>query len=292
VKVAVIGSGGYIGRNLVLFLKKREFDVEDFSSSDGNCINPTTGILSENFSVPPGTNAIIYLAQSPFYRQVPDMSWHLWNVNVTSAVRIAEMARKAKVERFIYASTGNVYAPSFNPLSEASPLRRDNWYSLSKIHAEEALSLYGNDLNLTIMRIFGVYGPGQTDKLVPNLLNSALHEKDITIDRNPENSSDLNGLKISLCYIDDIVEIMSSLISQGGPPILNIAGNEAASLRQLVNEIGLFLDNKLALRVTDRYRQGEFIADISLLKSALNPQFTSLKHGLKKTIEQLLYDKR
>jgi len=292
VKVAVIGSGGYIGRNLVPALKEKAFDVQALSSSNSDYIEPATGVLSENFSVTSGTDAIVYLAQSPFYRQVPDMSWHLWNVNVVSAVKIAELARRANVKRFIYASTGSVYVPSFKPLSETSPLSGDNWYSLSKIHAEEALSLYRNDIDLTIMRIFGVYGPGQTDKLVPNLLNSALHGKEITIDRNPENSSDLDGLKISLCYIEDIVEIISSLISKSGLPILNIAGNEATSLRQLVNEIGLFLDNKLALRVTDRYRQSDLIADISLLKGVLNPQFTSLECGLKKTIEQLLNDKK
>ena len=287
-KVAVIGSGGYIGKNLALSLKDKAFDVCCFSSSNGNCINPTTGILSENFSVPPGTNAIIYLAQSPFYRQVPDMSWHLWSINVVSAVRIAEMARKAKVERFIYASTGSVYAPAFDPLSETSPLRKDNWYLLSKVHAEEALSLYRNDMDLVVMRIFGVYGPGQKDKLVPKLLKSVLEEKEIWIERNPEDESDLGGLKISLCYIDDIVEIISSLISKGGPSTLNIASNEAASLRQMVNTIGQFLGKEPVLTVAERCRQGDLIADISLLKSTLNPQFISLESGLQKTVQAII----
>jgi len=233
---------------------------------------------SENFSVPPGTNAVIYVAQSPFYRQMPDMSWHLWNVNVVSAVKVAEIARKAKVERFIYASTGSVYSPAFEPLSETSPLQKDNWYLLSKVHAE---------MDLVVMRIFGVYGPVQTDKLVPKLLSSVLQGKEISIERNPEDQSDLDGLKISLCYIDDIVEIISSLISKGGPSILNIAGNEAVSLRQMVNVIGQFLGKEPVLTVVERCRRGDLIADISLLKSTLNPQFTSLESGLKKTIEAM-----
>lgn len=287
-KIVVIGSKGYIGENLVLSLKKKKaFDVQGFSSSKGDCIDPVTGILSESFSVPPETNAIIYLAQSPFYRQMPDMSWHLWNVNVVSAVKVAEIARKAKVERFIYASTGSVYSPAFEPLSETSPLQKDNWYLLSKVHAEEVLSLYRNDMDLVVMRIFGVYGPVQTDKLVPKLLSSVLQGKEISIERNPEDQSDLDGLKISLCYIDDIVEIISSLISKGGPSILNIAGNEAVSLRQMVNVIGQFLGKEPVLTVVERCRRGDLIADISLLKSTLNPQFTSLESGLKKTIEAM-----
>jgi nucleoside-diphosphate-sugar epimerase len=288
VKVTVIGSGGYIGRNLVLSLKKREFDVQGFSSSNGDCIDPTTGILSEGFSVPSSTNVIIYLAQSPCYRQVPDMSWHLWNVNVVSAVKIAELARRANVKRFIYASTGSVYAPSFKPLSETSPLSGDNWYSLSKIHAEEALSLYRNDIDLTIMRIFGIYGPGQNDKLVPKLLESVLEEREIGIERNEEDASDLDGLKISLCYIDNVVDILISLIMKGELPYINIAGNEVVSVRKIATIIGRCLEKTPKFKVLDKYRKFDLIADISLLQRTLNPLFTNLERGLKKTIEPVI----
>lgn len=287
-KVAVIGSGGYIGRNLVLSLKEKAFDVRAFSSSNGNCIEPTTGVLSENFSVPPGTNAIIYLAQSPFYHQVPDMSWHLWNVNVASTVKVAELARRANVERFIYASTGSVYVPSFKPLSETSPLQRNSWYALSKVHAEELLSLYRNDIDLTIMRIFGIYGPGQNDKFVPKLLKSVLEEKEIGIERNAEDPSDLDGLKISLCYIDDVVKMLSSLIMKEGPPYINIAGNEVVSVRKVATIIGRCLKKKPTFKILDKYRQFDLIADISLLQQTLNPHFTTLESGLKKTIELVI----
>lgn len=286
-KVVIVGSGGFIGSHLKKFLQGEGIQVLCASSANGTGIVPDTGILPDDFSIAPETDVIVYLAQSPYYNMAPERFSHLMNVNVLSAAKIAELGRRAKVKRFIYASTGNVYAPTFTPFSESSPLRKDDWYSLSKIHAEEVLSLYKNDMDLVIMRIFGVYGPGQTDKLVPKLLSSVLQGKEISIEKNPEDKSDLGGLKISLCYIDDIVEIISNLISKGGPSILNIAGNEAASLRQMVNVMGQFLGKKPVLTVAERCRRGDLIADISLLRSILNPQFTSLESGLKKTIEAM-----
>ncbi len=286
-KVAIVGSGGFIGSHLNKFLQSEGIQVLGVSSADGTGIVPGTGILPDDFSIVPETDVIVYLAQSPYYNMLPEKFSHLVNVNVLSAVKIAELAHRAKVRRFIYASTGNVYEPSFTPFSESSSLRRDDWYSLSKIHAEELLSLYKNDMDLVIIRIFGVYGPGQTDKLVPKLLNSVMQDKEIFIEKNPENPSDLGGLKISLCYIDDIVEIMSNMIKKGGASIINIAGNKAASLRQMANVMGQFLGKKPVLTVADRYRRGDLIADISLLKSILNPQFTSLESGLKETIETM-----
>jgi nucleoside-diphosphate-sugar epimerase len=286
-KVVIVGSGGFIGSHLNKFLQSEGIQVLGASSADGTGIVPSTGILPDDFSIVPETDLIVYLAQSPYYNMLPEKFPHLVNVNVLSAVKTAELAHRAKVRRFIYASTGNVYEPGFTPFSESSPLRRDDWYSLSKIHAEEMLSLYKNDMDLIIMRIFGVYGPGQTDKLVPKLLNSVMQDKEIFIEKNPENPSDLSGLKISLCYIDDIVEIISNIIKKGGPSIINIAGNEPASLRQMANVMGQYLGKKPVLKVADRCRRGDLIADISLLNSILKPQFTSLESGLKETIETM-----
>jgi nucleoside-diphosphate-sugar epimerase len=284
-KVVIIGSGGFIGRHLQNFMQSEGIQVCGISSKGSKGINPDTGVLSDEFFIPAGTSTVIYLAQSPFYRKVPEMSQHLFNVNVQSAVKIAELARRAKVGRFIYASSGNVYASSFETLSESSPLRRDNWYSLSKIHAEEALSLYRSDMDLTVMRIFGIYGPGQDDKLVPNLISSVLEGREISIARNPKDENDLDGLRISLCYIDDAVRILHDLIIQGGPPYINIAGNEAVSLRRIATIMGSCLRKNVACKILDQYRQFDLIADIALLQNTLNPRFTRLEAGLQKTVE-------
>ena len=284
-KILIIGSKGFFGSRLSNYLKKRNVGVQGFSSSDGNAIDPQTGNLSDTFSIPEGTGAVIYLAQSPYYHRVPEMFPHLVSVNVASAVKAAELSRRAKVKRFIYASTGNVYAPAFQPLPETAPVRKDNWYALSKVMAEEALSLYRNDMDITVIRPFGIYGPGQANKLVPNLLKSLLEGKEISLDRNPHDPDDLDGLRVSLCYIDDAVAMIAGLLMKSGPHYLNIAGDTAAGIRQIVTLMAGCVGKEAKLTVSEKYRQFDLIADVSLLRKVLNPVFTGLEAGIRKTVE-------
>lgn len=284
-KIAIIGSNGYIGRNLLSFLTNIGNDIIGFSSSDGNSINPQTGMLCDKFEIPAGTDAVVYLSQSPFYNQCPEMAWHLWNVNVASALKAAEASKKAAVKKFIYASTGNVYAPSFAPLSENSPLRRDNYYSLSKIHAEESLLLYRDCFDLSLIRIFGVYGQRQTGKLIPNLYNSIKQGKTVLLGTNPNNSNDNDGLKISLCFIDDVLKIISDLLDKPNMPIINVAGEQVVSVREIAAFICRHLGLPLNCELTGKPRQFDLIADISLLKSIIELRFTPFESGLRKTLE-------
>jgi nucleoside-diphosphate-sugar epimerase len=285
-KAVILGSGGFIGSNLSRFLKKKGIEIHSFSSSDREGINPDTGLISDHFSIPKATSTVVYLATSPFYRKVPGRLSHILNVNLISAVKVAEISRQAKVERYIYASTGNVYAPSFTPLDEGSPLRRDNWYSLSKIQSEEALALFRKDMEIIVVRPFGVYGPGQTNRLVPNLLKTLLTEKEIYLEKNPDDPSDLDGLRISLCYIDDAVEMLYKLMIGGGPAYLNIAGDKAVSIRKIATLLGKYVKKKVRFEISEKCRHFDCIADISLLKRTLQPKFTALNDGLQEMVDR------
>ena len=283
-KVLIVGSRGFIGAHLLRKLKQRDdIEVAEASSQDGAF--DASGLLSSTFAVPSGTQTVVYLAQSPFYRQMPERADHLLNVNLVSAVRLAELSRCAGVGRFIYASTGSVYAPSFQPLAETAPLRRDGWYAWSKVAAEEALALVRKDLDVTIVRPFGVYGPGQSKMLVARLIESVEAEQEMTLDRRAGNPDDGDGLRISLCYVDDAVAILETLLDRAGPPVLNLAGLEPVSIRQLATEIARQLGKQPRLRLVDRNREGDLIADASLLRATFTRGFTSLAEGIRQTIE-------
>ena len=160
-KMLIVGSNGFIGCSLAAKLKNLGFQVIEMSSTDGSGIDPVTGLLPVDFSFPKGVSTVIYLAQSPLASKTIKGASHALSVNCVSAVRLASMAVHSKVQRFIYLSTGNVYAPSFDKLSVDSPLRRDNLYSLSKVHAEEALTLFRNQCEMIVVRPFGVLETGK-----------------------------------------------------------------------------------------------------------------------------------
>ncbi|MCL1492553.1 MAG: NAD(P)-dependent oxidoreductase [Pseudanabaena sp. Salubria-1] len=281
-KVLIIGSGGFLGKNLFNYLLDQNIDVIGCSSAEHHGICADTGLLSSQFSIPPDTHTVIYLSQSPYYRQVPEMAEHLLSVNVVSAVKVAELARRANVKHFIYTSTGNVYKPSFEPLSEEAPVSRNNWYALSKIHAEESLSLFRNDFDVTIMRLFGVYGTGQTDKLIPNLFNTVLQRRKVFVDRNSIDANDIDGLRISLINVVDLVKIfLQCIISPNLKSyLLNISSHEVVSIRHITKLISQALDLPVEIEISDKYRQSSLIANIQLLQANFNPVFTPIEKGI------------
>lgn len=282
--VLVIGSGGYMGRHLMMSLATEGIDAVGASTSDGTGIDPESGILSESFSVPRGTSAVVYMAQSPRYRQVPEQAAHVLAVNAFSAARAAVLAREAGVQRFIYISTGTVYAPSFQPLREDAPVRRDSWYALSKLHGEEALSLFRSDMEVIVVRPFGVYGPDQHGRLVTNLVEAVLNGKPISLQSRPGCPADQDGLKISLCYIDDATRILVGLIRNGGEPCLNLAGAEALSIRSMANQIGALTGRSPLFVSAAMPRDSDLIADTEALCHAVPLVFTPFSEGLRRTV--------
>jgi UDP-glucose 4-epimerase len=283
-KVLVIGSGGYMGRHLMRALAKEGIETVGASTANGSGINPTTGLLPDNFLVAADTTAVVYMAQSPRYRQVPEQASHVLAVNTLSAIRAAIAARTAGVTRFIYLSTGTVYAPCFEPLVEGAPVRRDSWYVLSKLHGEEALSLFRQDMEVIVVRPFGVYGPEQQGRLVSNLIHSVRNHKPITLQSRLGDSENRDGLKISLCYIDDATGILLSLVQNGGPACLNLAGIEALSIRSMAESIGCLIDRSPEFVPGIAPRDSDLIADTRLLCSSVPISFTSFAVGLERSM--------
>ena len=280
-KVAVFGSGGYIGQRLVARLVLNGAEVVSYSSGEGDLFDPSSGVLRDSVEVPVGTACVVYLSQSPRYRYMPAEAVHLWGVNVVSAIRVARLARQSGVRRFIYASTGNVYKPSFDLLSEGSELRRDEWYALSKVHAEEALALFKTDMSVLSARIFAVYGPNQTGRLLPNLVNSVLANQAIELAPQPNDRNDNGGLRVSLCYVDDAIEIFCRLISSRVAGAINIAGSEVLSIRDMALAIGRQLGRSPNLEAAGPPRAFDLAADITRLVGIYQPKFTSFEDGLR-----------
>lgn len=281
----VIGSTGYMSRHLMAGLAATGLPAAGVSSSDGTGIHPETGLLPQTFEVPTGTSAVVYMAQSPRYRE-PDQAGNVLAVNVLSAVQAAVAARKAGVRRFIYVSTGTVYAPSFEPLGENAPLLGADWYSLSKIHGEQAVQLFRADMDVHVVRPFGVYGPGQTGRLVPNLMASIREGRSITLQGRRDDPNDADGLRISLCHVDDATRVLIDLVIHGGPAYLNLAGEQAASIRMLSTLLGELLGQSPVLAPAAAFRNFDLVADIGLLRQTQRMVFTPLRQGLATLVDK------
>ena len=291
--VVVIGAGGFLGGYLCLQFLKRGHNVVGYDILPPQIESKRItffkhDIISDPIEITSGVDCVFYLAQSPYYRSFPEGIDHLMAVNSLGPVNAAAAAVKAGAKFYCFASTGNVYAHSFESLSEESDLNRKNPYSLSKIIAEEALDLFRNYMIVVSVRLFGIFGRGQRNNLPADLLNAIKTGRRIELEPSLLDPSDEGGLKLSFIYVEDVVHCLVLLTRLAFeeitlPSRVNVAGPEPISIRRFAETIGRMLSKKPAFEVSKRIREFDLIADISRLQSLISPTFTPLVEAMTQT---------
>lgn len=282
-KLLVFGSRGFLGKCVTRRAHLAGIDLREVSSSLGNGLDPETGLLQEGFDISSDTTAVVYLSQSPHSSEGAEGVAHALAVNTFAPLQVAAIAAKAGTARFIYISTGTVYAPSFAPLVESSPLRRDSLYALSKVHAEEALSLLRHRLSLTVVRPFALYGPGQTNRLVPKLAESIRQGRTVTLQPKASGQSDAEdgGLRISLCHVEDAADAILSLAANDAPTCVNLASPEALSIKEIAQHLGERMGKTPKFHVDAQSRAHDLVADTCLLSKCCSVDFRPFSEGVK-----------
>jgi dTDP-glucose 4,6-dehydratase len=117
---------------------------------------------------------------------------------------------KEQKARFLLASTSEVYGdPLVNPQPETywgnvNPVGPRGVYDEAKRYAEAITMAYNryHGIDTRIVRIFNTYGPRMRDndgRVVPNFINQALKNEDITVYGNGTQTR-------SFCYVSDLIE--------------------------------------------------------------------------------------
>lgn len=277
--IGIVGATGFLGAHLSRALASDGIPVVPISASIGG-FDLSTGILADALLPAGQLDAVVYLSQSPHYREVPQQAPHLWGVNVVSALKAAEWARRSGARRFVYASSGSVYQPAFTAFHEDDPLRRDNWYALSKVQAEEALGLYAGALTVTCARLFGVYGPAQRGKLIPSLIEAVRGRRAIRLQPHPFDPTDDGGVRLSLSYVDAVVDVLKRLALGDGPRALNIAGPDTCSVRDIATRIGARLNIAPSFGADPTPREGDLVADRTRLCAGWPTRFQAFDEVL------------
>ena len=106
----------------------------------------------------------------------------IFDVNLGATARLLDYARRAGVERSVFASTATMYRPSHGPLGESSPILCTSYYSASKRAAELLIEQYRELFGCWLIRIFTVYGIGQRDQLIANLVRRVASDEPVTVE--------------------------------------------------------------------------------------------------------------
>lgn len=277
--IAIIGPGGFIGEHLCRWLQERGHAITRHSSKNGTGINPVSGLMPESFALPDETSAVVYMSQSPYTNAQTDDYPHAFNVNALSAHRVATIAAQRRVRRFVFVSSANVYAPSFDPMSERHPCAPDGLYAATKLCGEMmARAACGERTSFTALRLFGVYGPGQRTRLMSMLRDRIEAGVAVTLQAGPGGARD-GGLRMSWLRVDDAcaaIERAALHESSDLPVAINVAGPRAYSLRETAEIIGQQMGIKPVFKETSMQRARDFIADLWLAGAYLGAPFRDL----------------
>lgn len=286
-KILVSGAAGFIGSNLLKFLQHRHeiyaLDVQKVPQSDSPSLHWIQYDLSQTqklIHLPEKIDAVIHLAQSRHYRQFPEMAEDIFQVNTSSTFHLLEYARQTGAQHFILASTGGVYQPCDEKITEETIVKPTNFYSTSKYAAELLVDSYQSFFYTTIFRLFFVYGAGQKGMLIPGLLHKVINKETIIIEGKP-------GLRITPTYIGDVIKAFEPALQLDSHHIINIAGDEEVSITELVHIMEEASQQAAHIEYREKAPIKRLAADNHQMKSILNinPQ-TTLIEGISRMIQE------
>jgi nucleoside-diphosphate-sugar epimerase len=170
--ILVTGNAGYIGSVMTRFFMDRSYRVVGLDSMyyDGSeflpkKVLPDRQIIKDIRDVEEsdldGVSAIIHLAalsNDPLGEINPSLTEE---INFVASLRLAELAKKKGIGRFIFSSSCSMYgiASDDKPLTEEGKLHPITAYAKAKAKAEEEISrLANNEFHPVFMRNATVYG--------------------------------------------------------------------------------------------------------------------------------------
>lgn len=250
------------------------------SIQEGDIINP------ESFDVC-GHDIVLHLAAQTSIQRAVENPSYTWRVNADGTCNILEASREAEIDRFLFFSTASVYGkPEYLPIDESHPTEPTEPYGASKLAGDALVRSYGRTFGLstTIIRLFNIFGPGQsTHNVVPTILNQALTGDTV----------ELGNLSPSrdFIYVKDALRAVAVILQNDTTELVyNVGTGSDTTILEMAKQVSNILDNDFEIvSTTARERDDDIeiprhVADISRLRSLGWTKKYEVRDGLKETI--------
>ena len=191
--ILITGACGFVGSSLVPYLLNqghhiKSFDTEWFGNNlcdDSNLQHQKKDVRfldKEDFHDIDSVIHLANIANDPGVELNTDLSWE---VNVLATYKLVELAATAKLQKFIYASSGSVYGVKYEEqVTEDLSLVPISVYNKTKMISERVLLSYSDKMKIINVRPATVCGWSprmRLDVSVNMLTFQALKNKKITV---------------------------------------------------------------------------------------------------------------
>lgn len=290
-KIFITGASGFIGKNLVQFLLKKNFILLCLSRKKKNntknlkWIRGDFSISNKNYSIIKKFKPTTFCHLA--WEDIPDFSKQKSKINLKkSKIAISKILKINSIKKIIVSGSCFEYSVKNGIKSEKERvINSKNFFIKAKILLYRFFKKNCRSLNINYiwLRIFFVYGKGQRKKsLIPYLIESFLKNKEIKI-KNFSNELDY-------IYIDDLINAIYKLLIKKNIPsgIYNIGSGKYSS----VKKIFFLIKKKLNIKKKYEIKKSKFFfkyrASIIKIKKEINwiPRFT-IDQGIKKIISNI-----
>jgi nucleoside-diphosphate-sugar epimerase len=281
-KILVTGANGLLGRHTIQSLRD---GYEVYATVHAMPVDPVEHViylmldLSGQWSVdelPCDLDIIIHLAQSSRFREFPEQSPDIFNVNIGSTARLLDFAWRTNVKKFVYASSGGIYGSSEIAFDENSPIVAHGqlgYYLGSKLCGEVLVQNYSQLMDVITLRFFFMYGIEQRHTmLIPRLIDNVRNGV-------PINLQGEEGLRINPVHVSDSVHALKAALDLQGSHTINIAGPNVLSLKEIAEIVGLRFKKKPVFNYVDG-EPTHLIGNIEAMQKLLYSPNISFEVGL------------
>lgn len=251
-KVLITGSSGFVGNALLKRLNDSEDGNEFFLlSSKTNDQFPT--FLYErkegrySFSFPDRFDMLVHLgAWTPKSSEdAQNVDGAFDNIQFTKSL----IASLSHIQRVIYISTLDVYAPCSSVITESSPLDPISLYGWSKLYCEQMVKVWSqkHDISCCILRLGHIYGVGEGEyqKLIPILIKKAINNEPISI------FSSGNEIR-SYLNIEDCAGVIQQAMAGRMEGVYNVVSNNSVRVKDVAEMIKKLASSDSFISVLNR----------------------------------------
>lgn len=300
-RILITGGGGFIGSHLAYQLANTN-QVTIFDNGRRNAVQFLPDDIKKKIKVITGDildkkqllkalqkqDIILHLAAIAGASSYEKNPLQTLQVNLEGTINLLSIIKNSHIDQVVLFSSSEVYGAHAKNVNETmvtaiGPAYESRWsYAISKLAADHyALAAHKiENIPITIIRPFNVYGPGQIGEgAVSNMLKNALQKKEVVI-------TGKGSQMRSWCYIDDFIQAVALILEKKiTGEIFNIGNpKEYYSVFELAKKIQSITGAKIKYTSAVKSEIFERRPDIKRAKQLLSfKPHVKLDNGLIKT---------
>lgn len=263
-KCVVVGGGGFIGSHLCEALMVEGHDVKVFDrevSPNLDRLKQKGAVLSIGDFFNPediqrdlaNQDVVFHLLSTTVPQTSNDDPAYDVEANVIGTLRLLDLARKARIKKVIFASSGGtVYGiPQEIPIKESHPTDPTSSYGIAKLTIEKYLYLYWTlyGLDYCVLRISNAYGERQrstaTQGVIPVFLERALRNNEVIVWGD-------GSVMRDYVFVTDISKALLKAVTYSGEmKVFNIGSGQGHSLNDIIHVIESVTGKPLQVKYTN-----------------------------------------